>query len=98
MDEQGIYCPECRAYVHFWLIPAGGRPPAAGEKRPAPGTLVEMPEACRQCGYKSTYKISDLRARRVPTEPVNVSLLGQAARNAATIDAQTLPEDKKGST
>ena len=95
MDEQGIYCPQCRAYVHFWLIPSGGRPPAAGEKKPAPGSSLEMPLACRQCGYKSTYKASDLRTRRVPTEPVNAVMLGSVARKASTLDAQPAPDDKK---
>src|SRR5450631_3591054 len=28
MDEQGIYCPGCRAYVHFWSLSEGGRPPS----------------------------------------------------------------------
>jgi DNA-directed RNA polymerase subunit RPC12/RpoP len=97
MDEQGIYCPQCRAYVHFWLIPSGGRPPAAGEKRLAPGISQDMPQACRQCGYKSTYKTTDLRTRRVPTEPVNAVLLGNAVRAPTTIDAQSAP-NKKGPT
>lgn len=98
MDEQGIYCPQCRAYVSFWLIPSGGRPPAAGEKRPAPSIPHDMPQACRQCGYKSTYKTSDLRTRRVPTEPVNAVLLGNAVRTPTTLDAQSAQDDKKGST
>jgi hypothetical protein len=57
-----------------------------------------MPQACRQCGYKSTYKTSDLRTRRVPTEPVNAVLLGNAVRTPTTLDAQSAQDDKKGST
>ena len=98
MDEQGIYCPQCRAYVHFWLIPSGGRLPAAGEKRPAPGIPQDMPQACRQCGFKSTYKTTDLRTRRVPTEPVNAVLLGKAVRTPTNIDAQSAPDAKKETT
>ncbi|HEX7599125.1 MAG TPA: hypothetical protein VF518_12990 [Polyangia bacterium] len=97
MDEQGIYCPQCRAYVHFWLIPAGGRPPGSDGKKPAPGVPIEMPQACRECGYKGTYKTSELRTRRVPTEPLKAVMLGAAARHASTIDAQSLSDDKKGS-
>ena len=66
MDEQGIYCPQCRAYVHFWTLVAGRRPPEAGAVQP--GVPIDMPAACKQCGYKNTYKSSDLRTRRVPTE------------------------------
>ncbi len=94
MDEQGIYCPQCRAYVHFWLIPEGGRQLGSGaDKRPAPGTLIEMPQACRQCGYKSTYKTSDLRTRRVPTEPVRRAVLGPTGRNASTMGVTPSPDD-----
>jgi len=99
MDEQGIYCPQCRAYVHFWLIPTGGRPLGdGGGNKPAPGTLLEMPKACGQCGYKSTYKTSDLRTRRVPTEPARDAARDPAGRRAAIIDTQPLPENGKGST
>ncbi len=96
MDEQGIYCPKCRAYVHFWLVPEGRSPRAAGEKKPAPGTEIEMPKACGQCGYKGSYKTSDLRTRRVPTEPVRVAMLGPEGRRATTIDAVARPDDNKG--
>jgi hypothetical protein len=98
MDEQGIYCPQCQSYVHFWLIPSGGRTLGSGiEKRPPPGTLIEMPQACKQCGYKGTYKTSELRTRRVPTEPARAAMLGPAVRHAATLNAQTPPEDGKDS-
>jgi hypothetical protein len=96
MDEQGIYCPQCRAYVHFWYIPEGGRPPAVGgAPKTASGTPVEMPEGCKQCGYKSTYQTSDLRTRRVPTEPVRAAMLVPDARRASTIEAQTALDEKK---
>jgi hypothetical protein len=96
MDEQGIYCPQCRAYVHFWLIPEGGHGPrGADDKKPAPGTEIEMPKACRQCGYKSTYKTSDIRTRRVPTEPVRAAMLGPEGRRASTIPATPSPDDEK---
>ena len=70
MDEQGIYCPQCRAYVHFWCLSDDGRPPAgAGVKGIVPGTPIDMFESCKQCGFKGSYKTSDLRTRRIPTEP-----------------------------
>jgi len=98
MDEQGIYCPECRAYVHFWSLSAGGRPPAGeGIGGAAPGTPIDMPQSCKQCGYRSTYQTSDLRTRRVPTEPVRAAMLGggSEARRASTIDVQKVLHDKK---
>ncbi len=95
MDEQGIYCPQCRAYVHFWLIPEGGRGPRGD--RSAPGSDFEMPKACSQCGYKGKYKKSDLRTRRVPTEPVRAAMLGPEGRRASTIPATPAPDDKKDS-
>jgi DNA-directed RNA polymerase subunit RPC12/RpoP len=96
MDEQGIYCPQCRAYVHFWSISRGGHPPRGVDaKKPVPGTQIEMPQACQQCGYKSTYKTSDLRTRRVPTEPVRDATLGPVGRHASTIDVHTPPGNGK---
>jgi hypothetical protein len=98
MDEQGIYCPQCRAYVHFWMLPEERRPQASGDaQKVAPATPLEMPESCKQCGYKSTYKTSDLRTRRVPTMAMPASLVTDA-RRATTIDVQTvLDADKKTS-
>ena len=94
MDEQGIYCLQCRAYVHFWMLVDGRRPPEAGPAQP--GVSVEMPSACKQCGHKSTYKSSDLRTRRVPTEPLMAAMLAPEARRATTMDVQSvLDEDKK---
>jgi hypothetical protein len=94
MDEQGIYCLQCRAYVHFWMLVDGRRPPEAGPAQP--GIPVEMPSACKQCGYRSTYKSSDLRTRRVPTEPLMAAMLVPEARRATTIDVQSvLDADKK---
>jgi len=94
MDEQGIYCPQCRGYVHFWMLVEGRRPPEVGPAQP--GVAVEMPGACKHCGYKSTYKSSDLRTRRVPTEPLMAAMLAPEARRAATIDVQSvLDADKK---
>jgi hypothetical protein len=86
MDEQGIYCPQCRAYVHFWLIPVGGRRFGSGsDERPLPGTLIEMPKACGRCGHKGTYKTTDLRTRRVPTTPALGVAMGPTWRIASTI-------------
>ena len=96
MDEQGIYCPQCRAYVHFWMLPEARRPPAGGDaQKVAPGTPIEMPAACTQCGYKSTYKSSDLRTRRVPTEPLMAAMLAPESRRATTIDVQKASDDEK---
>jgi hypothetical protein len=96
MDEQGIYCPQCRAYVHFWSLSEGGRPPAgSGVQGIVPGTAIEMPQSCKQCGHQSTYKTSDLRTRRVPTEPVMAAMLAPEVRRASTIDVQTALGDKK---
>ena len=90
MDEQGIYCPQCRAYVHFWMLPEGRRPQAGGDaQKVPPGTPIEMPAACMQCGYKSTYKSSDLRTRRVPTMAMPATLVTDA-RRATTIDVQSV--------
>ena len=83
MDEQGIYCPQCRAYIHFWIVQPGGK---GGAKGLTPGVPVDMPEACKQCGYKAQFKTQDLRTRRVPTEPVRASMLAPEPRPAATID------------
>jgi hypothetical protein len=93
MDEQGIYCPQCRAYVHFWMLVQGRRPPEAGPAQP--GVPVDMPGACKQCGYKSTYKSSDLRTRRVPTEPLMAAMLAPEPRRVTTIDVQKLLDDEK---
>lgn len=96
MDEQGIYCPECRAYVHFWCLSEGGRPPTGeGLRGAAPGVPIEMPECCKQCGYQSTYQTSDLRTRRIPTEPARAAMLASDARRASTIDVQSVLDDKK---
>lgn len=97
MDEQGIYCPQCRAYVHFWSLSEGGRPPTGqGIGGAAPGTPIEMPQSCKQCGYRSTYHTTDLRTRRVPTEPVRAAMLGGSeARRASTIEVQREPDSKK---
>ena len=96
MDEQGIYCPQCRAYVHFWMLADGRRPPEAGVVQP--GVPVEMPAGCRQCGHKSTYKSSDLRTRRVPTEPLMAAMLAPDGRRATTMDVQSVSDaDKKPS-
>ena|SRR3954454_514310 len=93
MDEQGIYCPQCRAYVHFWMLVNGRRPPEVGALQP--GVPVEMPGACKQCGYQSTYKSSDLRTRRVPTEPLMAAMLAPEPRRTTTIDVQKVLEDDK---
>ena len=94
MDEQGIYCPQCRAYVHFWMLINGRRPPEAGAVQP--GVPVEMPAGCKQCGHKSTYKSSDLRTRRVPTEPLMAAMLTpDGSRRATTIDVQKVSDDEK---
>ena len=93
MDEQGIYCPQCRNYVHFWMLVNGRRPPEAGT--PQPGVPVEMPDACKQCGYKSMYKSSDLRTRRVPTEPLMAAMLAPEPRRVTTIDVQKALDDEK---
>jgi hypothetical protein len=92
MDEQGIYCPQCRAYVHFWTVPSGGRGAAFGL---TPGVPIQMPEACKQCGHQGMYKTSDLRTRRVPTEPVRAAMLMPEARTAGTIDVQKIIDGKK---
>jgi hypothetical protein len=93
MDEQGIYCPQCRAYVHFWMLTDGRRPPEAGPTQP--GIPIEMPAGCGQCGYKSTYKSSDLRTRRVPTMAMPASIVADA-RRAMKIDVQSvLDADEK---
>jgi hypothetical protein len=98
MDEQGIYCPQCRAYVHFWSLSEGGRPTTgAGVQGVLPGAPIEMPQSCKQCGYQSTYKTSDLRTRRIPTEPVRAAMLAPDGRRASTIDVQRAPDDKKAS-
>ena len=61
-----------------------------------PGVPIEMPAACKHCGYKSTYKSSDLRTRRVPTVPLMAAMLVPEARRATTIDVQSvLDADKK---
>jgi len=92
MDEQGIYCPQCRAYVHFWMIPSGGRGAAHG--LPA-GEPIDMPETCKHCGFKGTYKTSDLRTRRVPTEPFRAAMLApDPPRPAAPIDISKIVKDK----
>ena len=94
MDEQGIYCPQCRNYVHFWLLVEGRRPPEAGAVQP--GIPIDMPNGCKQCGYKETYKSSDLRTRRVPTAPLMAAMLVPEPRRATTIDVQSvLDADKK---
>jgi hypothetical protein len=93
MDEQGIYCPQCRAYVHFWMLVDGRRPPEAGPAQP--GVPVDMPSGCKHCGYQSTYKSSDLRTRRVPTEPLMAAMLAPEPRRATTIDVQKLLDDDK---
>jgi hypothetical protein len=94
MDEQGIYCPQCRAYVHFWMLVNGRRPPEVGA--PHPGVFVDMPAACKQCGYDGTYQISDLRTRRVPTEPLMAAMLTpDGGRRATTIDVQKAVDDEK---
>jgi hypothetical protein len=96
MDEQGIYCPQCRAYVHFWCLSDDGRPPAgAGVKGIAPGTPIDMFESCKQCGFKGTYKTSDLRTRRIPTEPARAAMLTYGQRRAATLDVQSLLKDEQ---
>ena len=95
MDEQGIYCPQCSNYVHFWLLVEGRRPSEAGAVQP--GVPIEMPKGCKQCGYKSMYKSSDLRTRRVPTMAMPATLVTDA-RRATTIDVQSvLDADKKTS-
>jgi len=93
MDEQGIYCPHCRAYVHFWMLVDGRRPPEAGVVQPS--IPIDMPAGCKQCGHKSTYKSSDLRTRRVPTEPLMAAMLAPEARRASTIDVQSVLDAEK---
>jgi hypothetical protein len=95
MDEQGIYCPQCRGYVHFWFLSQGRRPPeAGGAQQAAPGSAIEMPESCKQCGYKSTYKTSDLRTRRVPTMAGLSATPPADARRVATIDVPKESDDE----
>ena len=94
MDEQGIYCPQCRAYVHFWMLVDGRRPPQAGA--PEPGVPIEMPDSCKQCGHKGTYKTTDLRTRRVPTM-LTMPTPSSDVRRASTIDVQKALDDKKTS-
>jgi hypothetical protein len=83
MDEQGVYCSRWRSYVHFWSLP---RP--ADIPKPVPGQVVEMPKSCQLCGHKGSYQASDLRTRRVPTEPVRAAMLAPETRRASTIDVQ----------
>jgi hypothetical protein len=54
-----------------------------------------MPAGCRQCGHKGTYKSSDLRTRRVPTEPLMAAMLAPEARRATTMDVQSVPDAEK---
>jgi hypothetical protein len=75
------------------MLVEGRRPPEAGV--PQPGVPVEMPGSCKQCGYKSTYKSSDLRTRRVPTEPLMAAMLTPDARRPSTIDVQKALDDEK---
>jgi hypothetical protein len=60
--------------------------------------LGAQPRSCRLVCLEATYKRSDLRTRRIPTEPLMATVPAPEARPAAAIDAQNvLGADKKTS-
>jgi hypothetical protein len=90
MDEQGVYCIQCRGYVHFWFLP---RVPAV--VKDAPGAIIDMPENCKQCGHKGTYKATDLRTRRVPTMPGLMVTPPPDTRTVSTIEVEKALKGEK---